>query len=158
MVLATAPTARLKSCPDTGFRSVRLKSCPDTGFRPATPIQAVACPTKRVCPVLKWSVRFREEKEVLVFHASAFRVEQQASGRAVRFRREREQPERTKEQDRPQAAVRDMIEKIEKNLDTKKATLGHIRLLQLERELETEHPSDVEVKWVDEAEGEDCDQ
>jgi len=39
-------------------------------------------------------------------------------------------------------AVRDMVEKIEKNLDTKKATLGHyVRLLQLERELETEHPS-----------------
>jgi len=53
--------------PDTGLRPVRLTSCPDTGFRPATLIQAVACPTKRVCPVLKWSVRFREEKEVLVF-------------------------------------------------------------------------------------------
>jgi len=34
-------------------------------------------------------------------------------------------------------AVRDMVEKIEKNLDTKKATLGHyVWLLQLERELD----------------------
>jgi hypothetical protein len=67
--------------------------------------------------------------------------------------------EEKKRKDHKQA-VRGMIESIEKNLDTKKATLGHyIRLLQLERELEAEHPSDIQVKWVDsENESENSDQ
>ena len=47
-------------------------------------------------------------------------------------------------------AVRSMVEKVERDLDTKKATLGHyVRLLQLERELEAEEPTNIEVKWVE---------
>lgn len=65
--------------------------------------------------------------------------------------------EQKKRKDHKQA-VRSMIESIEQNLDTRKATLGHyIRLLQLEKELEAEHPSDIEVKWT-KGENEDADQ